>query len=268
MIKQEKQTDQEWLVWVENQLEPQRRALSTHRMYSQLSCVADISVFMESHVYPVWDFMSLLKALQVRLTTVQVPWVPAVDAAVARLVNEIVLGEETDVNEAGEPMSHFEMYRDAMLQVGADVAGIDLFVRLVKSGESVRNALIQANAPEAARVFVEHTFSVIDTGKPHLIAAAFTFGREDLIPDMFVEILKQADAGNTRYDKLRYYLDRHIELDGDEHGPLSLQMVSSLCEGDPQKWHEVLETAQRSLDCRIELWDAVADQIALKLVLN
>ncbi len=196
------------------------------------------------------------------LTTVSIPWVPSQDPVLARFVNEIVHGEESDINELGQPKSHYEMYLDAMDQLGADTTKIKEFIQHIKDGETVDSAIVKMKLTPEVAGFMGHTFEVIATGQPHLIAASFTFGREDLIPDMFIEILKGSDQDNSKYTKLRYYLERHIEVDGGEHGPLALQMISSLCGDDESRWTEVLSVAKRSLEQRLKLWDHIAERIS------
>lgn len=71
---------------------------------------------MTDHIYAVWDFMSLLKALQRHLTCVDVPWVQVGGSQARRLVNSIVLDEESDL-ETG-PVSHYELYLSAMEEIG------------------------------------------------------------------------------------------------------------------------------------------------------
>jgi hypothetical protein len=250
------------MVGLVERLRPLYRLLSEHRLYRSFEEVNDLRLFMESHIFAVWDFMSLLKALQRGLTCVDVPWVPSRFAESRRLVNEIVLGEESDVYK-GMAMSHFEIYRRAMQECGADLFAINNLLRELEGGASWDRALERSGAPAAAQRFVRSTFGCLAEEKLHVTAAAFTFGREDLIPDMFRGFIRDQDERlSGRLSIFRWYLDRHIEVDGDEHGPMALRMIGELCGRDETKWHEAEAAAEQALLARVALWDGVADAIA------
>ena len=247
----------ERLASILKQLHPLQEELKAHSLYQTIENVNDIQLFTERHVFAVWDFMSLLKALQQQLTCTSIPWVPVKNSTLARFINEIVHGEESDLNEKGVAKSHFEMYIEAMQQLQADTSKIDSFLQKILNGVTVYDALNQIDIDSKTANFVRFSFDIIATQEAHKIAAAFTFGREDIIPDMFIEILKNSEDRENQYDQFIYYLERHIELDGDEHGPLSLQMISELCGNDDTKWDEVLSVSVQALKQRIQLWDAV-----------
>ncbi len=247
---------------IEARLAPLREQLAAHPLYSSIRTPAHLRLFMESHVFAVWDFMSLLKALQQRLTCVDVPWVPTRFPASRRFINEIVLGEESDEYD-GRPASHFEIYLDAMERAGASTAVIRRVVDRVAN--SPRAELVLDGVPGAARWFVETTFRVIRSGSLAAQAAAFTFGREDAIPGMFrslVRDLNHATGGDL--GQFVWYLERHIEVDGDEHGPLSLRMVADLCGDDPRLWEEAATAAEEAIRARLALWDGILESLNAK----
>lgn len=218
---------------------------------------------MEVHCFAVWDFMSLLKALQQQLTCTKVPWLPVGSAETRYLINEIVTGEESDLDESGNRASHFELYLRAMVQAGAGTTPIHRFIGLLREGLGIDEALDQAAVPAAAKSFVEHTFAVIATEKPHVVAAVFTFGREDLIPSIFIEMVKEIGRQFPgKVDVLNYYLERHIEVDGDHHSQLAYRMTAELCGADAEKWREAREAADAALNARLSLWDGILRNIS------
>jgi hypothetical protein len=221
--------------------------------------------FMEHHVFAVWDFMSLLKSLQRRLCWVELPWLPPADPTASRLINEIVLAEESDEDGAGGFASHFELYHRAMARSGASTAGIDGFLDGLRRGQPVSAALEWAGVPEPARCFVRQTFSLLDRGNVCAIASAFTFGREDLLPAVFQRLVDELDVeAGGRLDEFRYYLDRHIGLDGEEHGPMANRLLVSLCGSDKCRWRDAEQAAVDCLEARRGLWDGIHDAIRRK----
>lgn len=255
------------IAWLEQEVAATRHLLLENDLYYRLHTLADLRRFMEHHVYAVWDFMSLLKALQRELTCVQVPWVPTTNAATRRLINEIVLEEESDVDPQGQPASHFELYLRSMEECGADTAPIRRLVAAVAAGRSVTQALDEAQAPESVRRFVEGTFDIIGSGRPHAVAAAFTFGREDLIPAMFRQLVGDLRARFPgQLDTFTYYLDRHIQLDEEVHAPLAQQMVRELCGDDSARWEECRQVTVRCLEARMALWNGIKPALTPSVV--
>ena len=225
--------------------------LVNHPLYSALKSAEDLRIFMKYHVFAVWDFMSLLKGLQREITCVEVPWVPSsYNPVLVQLINEIVVGEESDVDQKGRPCSHFQLYLDAMKEVGAEVSPMMGYLYNQSS------ALLD---PRLSQVLEFH-LSVARNGKVHELASCFFYGRENLIPEMFTKAVESLKQSKIPCETLIYYLERHIEVDGGDHGPKALKCLNELTQSEKQK-QDAEAMALKSLDMRQELWDFILDEI-------
>ena len=241
-----------------------RDRLLDHPLYTNVVSAGDLRRFMEDHVFAVWDFMSLLKRLQQDMTCTSVPWLPADNAKAARLINDIVIGEETDVDPDGLFVSHLELYLRAMEDVGASTVQFDTFCSMVRAGNPVEVALTRVGVAQHVRAFVTSTIAIANTGTTAEVLAAFFYGREDIIPEMFRRLLNTLYGANCENHNLRhfiYYIDRHIELDGDSHGPKGKELLEDLLKNSPNRTKQAMRTACSSIEARIALWDGTLSKL-------
>jgi Protein of unknown function (DUF3050) len=231
-----------------NIIQAKQQDLTHHPVYQSFNSIGAIQHFMRYHVFAVWDFMSLLKSLQNHITCTQVPWRPSgYPTEMVRLINQIVVGEESDLDQYGHPTSHFDLYLKAMEEVGASTVEIRKFLK----------SLDLNDIPEGAREFVSYNLNVAKFGHVVEVAASFFYGREKLIPDMFQTIVDTLQKENVSAPTLIYYLQRHIEVDGNEHGPLALKCLDYLTSGDSRLESLSLHSGQEALQKRQDLWDFV-----------
>nr|VFK39406.1 MAG: Protein of unknown function (DUF3050) [Candidatus Kentron sp. TC]VFK41771.1 MAG: Protein of unknown function (DUF3050) [Candidatus Kentron sp. TC]VFK56463.1 MAG: Protein of unknown function (DUF3050) [Candidatus Kentron sp. TC] len=245
-------------------IQPLRMQLDIHPVYATVQNFTDLRIFMSHHIFPVWDFMSLLKFLQGELAPAGAPWSPSDgNPAIRRFINDIVLEEESDKalsSSGGEESyaSHFELYAQALEEIGGSAETAWELSHLA-SKKGIKNALaaLGDQIPAPAATFMRKTFSFIDTGKPHIVAAAFALGREQIIPSMFRALISKMNIGKEQAPVFHYYLERHIHLDEDHHGPLSMLMLNELCGGDEERVAEAEEAAKSAIRARIGFWDGV-----------
>lgn len=246
------------------QVEPVQTALLQHPVYTQVSDLSSLRVFMEAHVFAVWDFMTLVKALQRHLTCVNSPWLPPADIHSARLINDIVLAEETDEVAPGVYTSHFDLYLAAMREVGANTEFIQDFIKRLQQGIAPEQALAQVPISNCTRSFVQNTLDSANGTVPE-VRAAFLLGRETIIPAMFQQILSQLEQTyNISCKSFHLYLNRHIHLDEETHAPMGQQLLQNVCGDDPLKWQQAFESSHRALIARCHLWDHVEKSILVR----
>src|SRR5450759_2750543 len=136
-----------------------------------------------------------------------------------------------------------------MAEAGAYTSIINAFIDKLRARRPVLEAIDEVNVPVPAAEFVRLTWGLIESAPVHAQAAAFAFGREDLIPDM----CQQAVGVNERLGSLGTFVDylaRHIEVDGEQHTPMAMQMLADLCGDDDAKWAECADTINLALPGR------------------
>lgn len=238
--------------------------LSLHPLYGAIESIDELKIFMQHHVFAVWDFMSLIKAMQGFIAPVTIPWVPPENSRYVRLINHLVLDEESDHSLVDQHQSlycsHYESYCNAMIEIGADTGQIEAFIDTTNTC-GIDAALNDSDIPASAKAFVGFTFDVIRSKQPHLVAGVLAYGREMLIPRLFQHLLMMPDVTQDRTPILYAYLVRHIELDEHDHGPLTVSMVNALCENDPVKIAEVRKIAEQAVDARLSFWDGIYEAL-------
>lgn len=239
-------------------IESLRVKLEAHPLYAAVQTPDDLRVFMQHHVYSVWDFMSLIKYLQNEVAPARWPWTPRGDASVQRFINELVLEEESDIALPGHEghTSHFLLYLAAMREIGADAEIPARFVDIVAE-HGIEAALGSGLAPAPSAAFTRTTFDFLSSGRPHTVAAALALGREHVIPSMFRAFLSRMAVTEAQAPSFHYYLNRHVHLDEDFHAPLSLRLLAALCDGQPARWREAEWAAEAAVHARLQFWDGV-----------
>jgi hypothetical protein len=249
------------LAALRRELATSRERMQRHPVFSAVQTLQDLRLFMSWHVWAVWDFMSLVKRLQQTCTCTRLPWQPPADAHAARLINEIVLGEESDLAPGGGHCSHYELYLRAMAEVGADSSPVQRFLVALSHDTAPADAMRQVAAPAAVRDFVTSTLGVALHGRPEEVLGSFLHGREAVIPAMFSRLLAEWGLTESQAPAFVFYLRRHIELDGDSHGPAAQALVGKAVGHDPAAERRLLAAGQAAVQQRIALWDALLHEL-------
>lgn len=235
--------------------------LHTHRVFGMVHNMNDLRTFMRWHVFAVWDFMSLVKRLQIDLTCVTLPWMPPKYPKAARLINEIVLGEESDETLTHTHTSHYDLYLTAMEEVGVDPTEMRAFLSELAARGDLRDALKCAKVPAPIGDFVCATLETAESGNTYEVLGSFFYGRENVIPKMFTALLEKWSIDESAVPTFVYYLKRHIELDGDAHGPAAEAIINDIVGDKLNRRIELVRASIAAVKARISLWDAMAEML-------
>jgi hypothetical protein len=176
-------------------------------------------------------------------------------------INEIVLSEESDYIEGIGYVSHFEIYLEAMKEIGADSSKILELIDCINREGSAYDGINNLDILDEVKDFIKFDLDTALSEDLPKIVGSFTLGREKVIPNMFEHIVQSVANANAT-NKFTTYLSRHIDIDGDRHGPLSSKLLDKLCSSDKN-----LEVAYQagidSLNLRLKVWDKISDNIGL-----
>ncbi len=235
-----------------------RADIINHPLNSNIVTMEHLRSFMEHHIFAVWDYMSLLKSLQKELTCTTLPWCPTVNTKLCRIVNELVMDAESTINLEGEAQSQFDIYRDCMKSVGARTEGIDQLIEKVRRGESLVKALMTTgNLAPSAALFVLDTFNIIDKSKAHEIAAVFAFGREALLPELFLKMVHNLKDEFPELGAYQVYMEQYLKVHNKQNLEHAYEMLEVLCGNDAIKWVEAEAAAKKALESRLNFWNAI-----------
>lgn len=256
---------------VNRQLEPLIQRIQHHPLYAQMISIENLQRFMEHHVFAVWDFMCLLKELHRRFVSIRAPWFPPEDSLSAHLIGGILREEESDrTPDQQTHCSHFELYVHAMRSLHADTRPIEHFLKRLKQGDILIHAMESAELSVIIQQFVLTTFSFFDQ-ETHILAAAFVYGREAITPVMFTPLIRQlkqaiAPSQQALLQPFLHYLNRHIELDHDEHFPQALKFLYHLAGEDEKKWRDIALHARLALQARLDFLDGIQEKIMKNMI--
>ncbi len=234
-----------------------------HSLFAAVNSIQRLRRFAEIHVFVVWDFICLLKALQRQLSSTELLWTPPQNHIGCYLINTLLTEEESD-NIDDRYLSHFELYVQAMQECGADTQPIHHFIAHIRQQANLETALLRSDAPLPAQRFVQDTFNIIKKSNHH-IAASLAFAREHITSGMFSALLHHLNPENP--DSLKsfiQYFQRHIELDSHKHSQQSQLLVAELCDQNENKWQEATGAAIFSLQSRLRLLDEIHAAILIK----
>ena len=186
---------------LKNAIETETISLYNHTLYSSIKNSDHIRIYMHNQVWCVWDFMTLVKSIQLKLMPPSILWQPPKYPTLGAYIYEVLLTEETDNSiRQNENASHFQTYLEAMKQSKVDTKSIDKFISLLLKGKDFDTAIKNCGVHKEAKEFVENTYGFANSAL-HIATSVFCLSREGVIPGMFNSLLSNLNMGKERSEE-------------------------------------------------------------------
>jgi hypothetical protein len=241
---------------------PAQDKILNHQVYKEIENLDDLNLFLEYHVFFVWDQMSSLKAMQKDLTCMNVPWVPKRSPQTRKYINELVLNAEGNDLISETVLSEYESYLELMRESDADSSSIERLEKSINRGENFKDLLDHLDMPKVVKSYLDFTYKTIESKDAHKIAANFVFGKQSLIPHRLVKLLNEL---NKKFPvdlslQIKYFESKVMKETG-KIEDVAKKIFEELCGHDEEKWDDVAEVAERTLERRLQLWDDIKNAI-------
>ncbi len=239
---------------LEKKLVAVQQELIEHVVYKDLMNIHNLRIFMGYHVFAVWDYMTLLKGLQRHITCTRVPWKPSTyPKELIRLINSMVLEEESDLDQNDQACDHFSLYVRAMEEMNADSKPIKSFLK------NLDTDILSTPLKEC----MQFSINIAQNYPLHILAGVFYFGREQLIPRIFKPYLEGVTSypAGTLTPTLSYYLRRHMDLDGNQQVARIMKLLDVACMDSPKAYQEALSYGIQACLLRKKLWDKALESM-------
>lgn len=245
-----------------SEIENETINLINHPLYNSIKTESDIKMYMFNQVWCVWDFMTLVKSIQIQIIPPNILWTPPKFPELGAYIYEVLLTEETDKGYNSETnSSHFQTFLKAMKESSVDTSSVDKFIELLENGNQFEIAIDSCGIHKEAKEFITTTYEFAKSDL-HISIAVFCLSREGVIPDMFMNLLANVSLSNN-YKIFNWYLNRHIYLDSQSHGPLSIKLFKTIVD-TKQKQEEALQASLKALKARNKYFNYILDSINQK----
>ena len=117
------------------------------------------------------------------------------------------------------------------------------------------DALVAASASQSIRHFVNRMINTVTNGSLYRVPGSFFHGREPIIPRMSEGLLRERHIDEDEAPVFVYYLKRHIELDGDNHGPAAKTIIKHVTQNRPNELRQLYLAALDAMNDRIGFLD-------------